>query len=126
MEKSYEEITVYELQDIFSTDITADIILDGDRKTVYINSLNIAFKNLGNAIVQAFESILSRIVKAWQSLFDALKPLMYSKLSKKKFMKLLQSEGIQRNEINKIVANNKEPYTYVRLLQVINEHRKEK
>lgn len=46
------------------------------------------------------------------------------KLTKKKFCKLLQSYGIQRNEINKIVANNKEPYTYKRLYSTLNTYKK--
>ena len=46
------------------------------------------------------------------------------KLTKKRFCKLLQSFGIQRNEINKIVANNKEPYTYRRLYLTLDKYKK--
>ena len=45
-------------------------------------------------------------------------------------MKLLQSEGIQRNAINEIVKNNIKPYTYARYYQILikfsKDERKEK
>ena len=41
------------------------------------------------------------------------------KMSKKRFRKLLQSFGIQRNETNRMLHNNKEPYTYGRLYYLI-------
>ncbi len=53
------------------------------------------------------------------------KNMANKKISKKRFMKLLQAEGIQRNEINKIVENNKEKYTYARLYNTVNEYYKE-
>lgn len=135
MEKSYEETKLYDLQILYATDITAEIKLDADRKTVTIMSLGIAGENLKNAlleviepaaesILKATEAIAKSFVETWSKLKDTLKPLMYEKMSKKRFMKLLQSEGIQRNEIKKIVANNKEPYTYMRLYQTIDKYKK--
>ena len=46
-------------------------------------------------------------------------------VTKKKFKGMLQAAGIQRNEINKIVANNKDPYTYRRLNETLNLYKKE-
>ena len=46
-------------------------------------------------------------------------------MTKKKFKGMLQDAGIQRNEINKIVANNKEPYTYRRLYEALKLYKKE-
>lgn len=131
MEKSYEDITIEELIRLYMTDITAEIKCDADKKTVSIMSLGIAGENLKNAFMDAIEPIAKMVqtiadgfAKTFQAIKDTLKPLMHQKLSKKKFMKLLQAEGMQRNEINKIVANNKEPYTYMRFYQTIQEYRK--
>lgn len=55
---------------------------------------------IGNTIAKIITTIKEYIIK----LFD-------KKISKKRFMKLLQSKGMQRNEINHIVKNNKDKYT---------------
>ena len=51
---------------------------------------------------------------------------MNKTMTKKKFKGMLQAAGIQRNEINKIVANNKDPYTYRRLIETLNLYKKER
>ena len=136
MEKSYEETTIDDLITLYMTDFTAEIKCDADKKTLSIISLGIAMENLKKAFLDVIEPIAKPLLEMVQIIAngfaettkliaDTLKPLMmHQKLSKKKFMKLLQSEGIQRNEINKIVANNKEPYTYMRLYQTLDEYRK--
>lgn len=43
------------------------------------------------------------------------------KITKKKFKKLLQSKGIQRNEINRLLQYNKEQYTIARLIKIVKE-----
>lgn len=71
---------------------------------------------------------LSNIAKEFVKVWDKVKPMLNfadKKITKKKFKKLLQSCGIQRNQINKIVANNKEPYTYGRFIRTINLYKKE-
>jgi hypothetical protein len=81
-----------------------------------------------DALVYAFNKFAEQMAYAVnivaENLIKTSKSLMYKKISKKKFIKLLQSKGIQRNEINKIVANNKEPYTYKRFLETINKYKK--
>lgn len=49
---------------------------------------------------------------------------MSNKLTKKKFRKLLQSSGVQRNEINKILKNNREQYTQERLTKIFDRRDK--
>lgn len=58
------------------------------------------------------------------ALNDAVnKFVINKKITKKKFIKLLQSKGIQRNEINKMIQNNTEPYTMARFMKIVNERR---
>lgn len=61
-----------------------------------------------------------------KNLFDDFKYTLNKKISKKRFMKLLQSQGIQRNKINEIVKNNTEKYTYERYYRVLSELSKDK
>lgn len=79
-------------------------------------------KGIGLA-TEGFSGIIGKIAiqlnKAYKTMVEALNPTLKKKLTKKKFCKLLQSHNIQRNEINKIIHNNKETYTYERLLRVI-------
>ena len=53
------------------------------------------------------------------NLCTVISPIMNKKISKKKFVKLLQSQGVQRNEINKIVQGNKDKYTYLRYYNIV-------
>ena len=82
-----------------------------------------------NLIGEGLGEILSGIAKALNNAVNSILPLINKtinkKLTKKKFKKMLQASGIQRNEINKIVANNKDPYTYRRLSETLNLYKKE-
>lgn len=86
--------------------------------------INLFAEGLANLIHQ----ISNVFINAWDEVSKVLNPINASldkKMKKKRFMKLLQSYGIQRNEIKKIVANNKTPYTYRRLLETINLYKGE-
>lgn len=74
-----------------------------------------------NNLVDTFTTAFNQ---AWPKLKSILN-FMDKTMTKKKFKKMLQAAGIQRNEINKIVANNKDPYTYRRLRETLNLYRKE-
>ena len=50
----------------------------------------------------------------FNEIFDNARKSLNKKMKKKKFIKLLQAEGIQRNTIKEIVKGNEEPYTYTR------------
>lgn len=69
-------------------------------------------------VAEVMSNVAKEIIKIW----DRVKPMFNfvdTKITKKKFKKLLQSYGIQRNEINKIIATNKEPYTLKLLMKYI-------
>lgn len=78
-------------------------------------------KELMFKLVDAFTNAFNQV---WSTLKSILN-FMDKTMTKKKFKGMLQAAGIQRNEINKIVANNKDPYTYRRLIETLNLYKKE-
>lgn len=111
-----------------------EFVCDGDRKRVVVVNYNLMdnfVKNLEKTIKPLVETF-NNIAKIFKTIWDSIEPKVSSiiefgntKITKKRFKKLLQSHGMQRNEINKIVANNKGPYTYKRLIDVLNAYVKE-
>lgn len=78
-----------------------------------------SFKNLEIALKVCTEQMVTSFAKVYKALAEVVAAInLNKKLTKKKFCKLLQSRGIQRNEINKIIKDNKEPYTVGRLLNI--------
>ena len=77
---------------------------------------SLLFDGLAGALSDAMKTLTS-------ALNNAIKIVINKKITKKKFIKLLQSKGIQRNEINKMIQNNTEPYTMARLIKMVNERR---
>lgn len=78
-------------------------------------------KELAIKLVDAFTTAIHQVYPTLKSIFN----FMDKTMTKKKFKGMLQAAGIQRNEINKIVANNKDPYTYRRLNETLNLYKKE-
>lgn len=78
-------------------------------------------KNIINELVDTLTTAFNQVCPTLKSVFD----FMNKTMTKKKFKGMLQAAGIQRNEINKIVANNKDPYTYRRLNETLNLYTKE-
>lgn len=88
------------------------------------NLMAASFENFGRALARGMNSIINTICSIWNNLKPlAEKIIKYqqisNKLTKKKFRKLLQASGIQRNEINKILNNNRKPYTNDRLKNIL-------
>lgn len=79
-------------------------------------------KELMNKLVDVFTNAFNQVGSSLKSAFN----FMNKTMTKKKFKGMLQAAGIQRNEINKIVANNKDPYTYRRLIETLNLYKKER
>lgn len=77
-------------------------------------------KELMNKLVDVFINAFNQVWPPLKSAFN----FMNKTMTKKKFKGMLQAAGIQRNEINKIVANNKDPYTYRRLIETLNLYKK--
>lgn len=130
---NYEDIKIEMLQKLYKTNYITEIILDADSKTAKIKEdeylmfeleeninmiINMIVKSV-QPIVNAICEIVKEIFNDCKSIFQKLDIIQNKKITKKKFMKLLQCKGIQRNTINEIVKNNKEPYTYLRFYQIL-------
>lgn len=86
-----------------------------------LNLFGESCKELANKLADAFRNVFNQVYPTLKSVFN----FMDKTMTKKKFKGMLQAAGIQRNEINKIVANNKDPYTYRRLSETLNLYKKE-
>lgn len=124
---NYEDITIEMVQALYKTNYITEIIFDADSKTANIKddeylvleeALNRVVKSV-QLMADAICEMGKKIFNACKSVFQNLDVILNKKITKKKFMKLLQSNGIQRNTINEIVKNNKEPYTYARYYQIL-------
>ena len=99
------------------------------------DSLNDNFKKMSeglNLFAEGYKELMIKLVDVFTTAFHQVWPTLKSvfnfmdkTMTKKKFKGMLQATGIQRNEINKIVANNKEPYTYRRLYEALKLYKKE-
>lgn len=68
-----------------------------------INNLSNAFNNFGKAMSEVAYAFVDLASKVFSNTWDVLKKINLDKqLSRKKFIKILMSKGIQRNEANKI------------------------
>lgn len=77
-----------------------------------------------DGLAGALSDAMKTLTSAWNNAIkNAVKIVVNKKITKKKFIKLLQSKGIQRNEINKMIQNNTEPYTMARFMKIVNERR---
>ena len=123
----YENITIENIEGIMKTGYITEIFFDGDNKTANIKEaeyieIEKAFNRLADSCKSVIEAIceIGKIMyNAFNTIFKDLKYLLNKKITKKKFIKLLQSEGIQRNKINEIIKNNKRPYTYARYYETL-------
>lgn len=128
-EYKYEEFTIENAQNLIKTGYITEIICDGDIKTVNISEEEyLAIENVIKNVVDSFKPVIEAIselgkkmVETFSSIFLNLSNSLDKKITKKKFIKLLQSEGIQRNEINKIIKDNKEKYTYLRYYEILSK-----
>lgn len=71
------------------------------------------------AVATAICNLGKQFCNAFNLIFENLNNKLNGKITKKRFIKLLQSKGIQRNTINEIIKNNKEEYTYARYLNTV-------
>lgn len=126
-EIDYEKVTIENEQNLIKTGYVTEIICDADNKKIKIKEaeyieIEKAFKKLEETVkvmVDVICELCKKMCDAFNSVFKNFNTILNKKITKKKFMKLLQSEGIQRNAINEIVKNNKEPYTYARYYQIL-------
>ena len=119
-EMNYENVTIENIENVIKTGYITGLECDGDNKILVIEKTEIkkieeVFTQLADSFLKAFEAIKGVLIKIFYNLNDILD----RNITKKRFVKLLQSENIQRNTINKIIKNNKEKYTYARYLSTL-------
>lgn len=144
---SYEKFTIEQVQSLIKSGYFSELICDADNKTIgikeeeyieaekhiteiandIVKSIKPTMEKIAESLVEVSKAIGEICVTAYNEVKDAVNklyssiyPSMNKKISKKKFIKLLQSNGIQRNEISKIIQGNKEKYTYLRYYTIVN------
>lgn len=114
----YSDMTIEEAE-IIQKHIQCEIIFNGDNKEIIFNNIMEEFRNnfkegllnILKKVYKVVEAIGNTIAKIITTIKEYIIKLFDKKISKKRFMKLLQSKGMQRNVINHIVKNNKDKYT---------------
>lgn len=76
--------------------------------SLFADGLGELIQDMAKTIQESFDNVLPKI-----------KPILEQKFTKKKFKKMLQSYGKQRNEINKIMEQEAAPYTMKKLMDYI-------
>lgn len=123
---NYKDITIEEAEQIINT-LQCEMVCDADKKQIifknileeFINNFRDGLLNAFNKVLEAAKAITEIIVQTFNSIKECVVKLFNKKIIKKRFIKLLQSRGLQRNDINKIIENNKTSYTMWRYLQSI-------
>lgn len=115
----YKNVTIADVQSLYNTGYINEIVFDADNRSVVIKKdeylkLENVFNEVINSIKPAIEAMVLLVKRIINSFYSSIRNILDKKISKKKFIKLLQSKGIQRNRINEIINNNIEPYTYMR------------
>lgn len=114
----YSDMTLEEAE-IIQKNIKCEIICDGDNQEIifenimeeFINNFKEGLLNIFKKVCKVVEAIGLQLRKIITTIKEYIVKLFDKKISKKRFKKLLQSNGMQRNEINHIVKNNKDKHT---------------
>lgn len=131
----YKDVTLEKIEFLIKTGYITEIICDADNKTISVleeeyleaekaikEKITEIIKPVAVAFCDAMKAISEAVQPVINAVWELAKKINNKKISKKRFMKLLQSQGIQRREINKIVLNNTEPYTYIRYCNIVKDY----
>lgn len=124
---NYESVTIKNIENVIKTGYITGFECDGDNKVLIVSEVECKrIEEAFNELQKSVENVVSTISETFKnmyntfnSIFEIFSNKLNGKITKKRFIKLLQSEGIQRNTINKIIKNNKEEYTYSRYLDTL-------
>lgn len=124
---NYDSVTIKNIENVIKTGYITGFECDGDNKVLIVSEVECKrIEEVFNELQKSVENVVSTISETFKnmwntfnSIFKDLNNRLNRKITKKRFIKLLQSEGIQRNTINKIIKNNKEKYTYSRYLETL-------
>lgn len=121
---NYENATIADIQSLYKTGFITEITFDADSKTISLKEDEyLAIEEAFNKIKKSVQAVADAIIELGKKMADSINSIFKNfnnkKMTKKKFIKLLRSEGIHRNTINEIVKGNKEPYTYMRYYRTL-------
>ena len=121
---NYESVTIKNIENALKTGYITEFECDGDNKVLIVSEVECkrieeAFNELRKSAENVVSTISEKFKNVWNILFEIFSNNLNGKITKKRFIKLLQSKGIQRNTINEIIKNNKEEYTYARYLNTV-------
>jgi len=117
----YEKLTIENIQDLYEKGIITEIVCDADSKKINIQEDDwLKIKETWEKVTEAIKPIAEAIYNLGKIILKNISSIFERKMTKKRFVKLLQSQGIQRNTINEIVKDNTEPYTYFRYYNIVN------
>lgn len=116
---SYEKVTIENMQKLYKSGYITEIIFDADNRTISLNENEyLVIEEALSKIIEVAQSVVNVVIEFAKKMTDSISLIFQNlnnkKMTKKKFIKLLRSEGIHQNKINEIVKGNKEPYTYMR------------
>lgn len=125
----YEKITIENIENLIKSKYITEIVCDADTKTINIKeeelrNIEQLFREIADSfkpIIEAVSKMCEAFVNCFNSILLDINYLLDKRITKKKFIKLLQSKGIQRTTINKLVNSNKDSYTYKRLYILYNK-----
>ncbi len=122
---NYKDITIEEAERIYNK-LQCDVVCDADKQEIifenYITEIVNNLKDVFNELIRIAGEVAKVAVQAFDNIKKYVIKILNKKISKKKFIKLLQSVGMQRNDINKLIKNNKDTYTIWKYLQSIPPH----
>ena len=115
---NYENVKIENIQNLYKTGYVKEIIFDADNKEIRLSESDLlVIENAINKLVESIKPLVESVYNFARKMTNVFMEIFYNlgsclnrKITKKKFIKLLQR--IQRNSITAIVNNNKEPYTY--------------
>lgn len=129
----YEDFTIEKAEFLIKTNYITEIVCDGDSKTIGIleEEYQEAEKQFAKIYDEKIKPVIDSLAAAFKTIGEAVQPVINAvwnlskqiankKMTKKRFIKLLRSQGMHRDEIYRIVKDNKEPYTYFRYCNIIN------
>lgn len=77
------------------------------------------FSLFGEGLSELITDMAETLREAINSMSPTINSILEEQFTKKKFMKMLQSYGKQRNEIKKIMIQEKAPYTREKLMNYV-------
>lgn len=120
----YENITIEQVEELYNSNI--EIVCDADKHEIrfddiltdIINNFKDGLLDVLNKVIESAKIVIEKVSQIFYGIKEYIIKLFNKKISKKKFIKLLQSQGIQRNDINRLIKNNKDKYTMWRYVLI--------